>query len=205
MGFDFQKYEGGGAYLAAAEKKAVAEAGIPFVIKSVKEGEYDGAAALRPRHRRPEPGDGRRRGAPPGVPHRLGRRVARPHAQGAQGVPRGRRRRGGQGQARQGRPLLHHPPGVDPYDHRARPGVAIWPLGMPDSGAASHGRPLCRCHGVRWTRDAAQDRACAVKRREHGWRCSRHPPGQLRANEAAPASPHRPETGAYRGAGGPTP
>lgn len=43
MGFDFSKYEGGGAYLNAAEKKAVAEAGIPFVIKAVKEGEYDGA------------------------------------------------------------------------------------------------------------------------------------------------------------------
>lgn len=43
MGFDFSKYEGGGAYMGAAEKKAVAEAGIPFVVKAVKEGEYDGA------------------------------------------------------------------------------------------------------------------------------------------------------------------
>lgn len=42
MGFDFSKYEGGGSYLNAAEKKAVAEAGIPFVIKSIREGAYDG-------------------------------------------------------------------------------------------------------------------------------------------------------------------
>lgn len=42
MGFDFAKYDTGGNYLKAAEKKAVAEAGIPFVITAVKEGEYDG-------------------------------------------------------------------------------------------------------------------------------------------------------------------
>lgn len=35
---------------------------------------------------------------------------------------------------------------------------------MTDSGAASHGRPLCRCHGV--PMDATgQSRECAVKRR----------------------------------------
>jgi hypothetical protein len=42
MGFDFKKYDSGGAWLSAAEKKAVAEAGIPFVIAGVREGEYDG-------------------------------------------------------------------------------------------------------------------------------------------------------------------
>jgi hypothetical protein len=35
VGFDFDKYDSGGAYLGAAEKKAVAEAGIPFVITAV--------------------------------------------------------------------------------------------------------------------------------------------------------------------------
>jgi hypothetical protein len=38
MGFDFDKYDtGGGAYIGAAEKKAIAEAGIPFVITAVRE------------------------------------------------------------------------------------------------------------------------------------------------------------------------
>jgi hypothetical protein len=37
VGFDFDKYDSGGAYLGAAEKKAVAEAGIPFVITAVRE------------------------------------------------------------------------------------------------------------------------------------------------------------------------
>lgn len=42
MGFDFKKYDTGGAWLNAAEKKAIAEAGIPFVITGVREGEYEG-------------------------------------------------------------------------------------------------------------------------------------------------------------------
>lgn len=42
MGFDFSKYDTGGNYIGAAEKKAIAEAGIPFVITAIKESEYDG-------------------------------------------------------------------------------------------------------------------------------------------------------------------
>lgn len=44
MGFDFGKYDTSGPYLNAAEKKAICEAGIPFAITSVKEGEYNGEA-----------------------------------------------------------------------------------------------------------------------------------------------------------------
>jgi hypothetical protein len=42
VGFDFSKYDNGGNYLDAAEKVAIAESGIPFVIKAVRDGEYDG-------------------------------------------------------------------------------------------------------------------------------------------------------------------
>jgi len=36
MGFDFDKYAGGGHYISAAEKKVLADNGIPFVIKAVR-------------------------------------------------------------------------------------------------------------------------------------------------------------------------
>lgn len=42
VGFDFAKYDTGGAYINAAEKKAIAEAGIPVTINSVREGDYKG-------------------------------------------------------------------------------------------------------------------------------------------------------------------
>jgi hypothetical protein len=42
VGFDFKEYESGGNYIKAAEKNAIAEAGIPFVITKVREGSYDG-------------------------------------------------------------------------------------------------------------------------------------------------------------------
>jgi hypothetical protein len=37
LGFDFDAYAGGGHYISAAEKKALAENGIPFVIQGVRQ------------------------------------------------------------------------------------------------------------------------------------------------------------------------
>ena len=39
MGFDFEKYESGGNYISGAEKKVLAENGIPFVVTGIKERE----------------------------------------------------------------------------------------------------------------------------------------------------------------------
>jgi len=36
LSFDFDKYAGGGHYISAAEKKVLADNGIPFVIKAVR-------------------------------------------------------------------------------------------------------------------------------------------------------------------------
>lgn len=39
MGFDFSKYDSGGDFITAAEKKALAESGAPFTITGVSERE----------------------------------------------------------------------------------------------------------------------------------------------------------------------
>ena len=39
MGFDFEKYQSGGNYVSGAEKKVLAENGIPFAITRVRETE----------------------------------------------------------------------------------------------------------------------------------------------------------------------
>lgn len=59
MGFDWDKYQGGGNYISAAEKKVLAENGIPFVISGVSvkekfEGEHYELAVRVPD---PETGD----------------------------------------------------------------------------------------------------------------------------------------------------
>lgn len=36
MGFDWDAYKGGGNYISAAEKKALADSGIPFVVNAVR-------------------------------------------------------------------------------------------------------------------------------------------------------------------------
>ena len=37
MGFDFDKYQTGGNYISAAEKKVLAENGIPFAVTAVRQ------------------------------------------------------------------------------------------------------------------------------------------------------------------------
>lgn len=36
MGFDFDAYKGGGDYISAAEKKVLAEEGIPFTVTAIR-------------------------------------------------------------------------------------------------------------------------------------------------------------------------
>lgn len=36
MGFDWNDYKGGGSYVSAAEKKAMADSGIPFTVNAVR-------------------------------------------------------------------------------------------------------------------------------------------------------------------------